>query len=283
MISLFDKKFTMLFSKLIGNYNILNSITPSNANFQLLHKLIYPYFTDKLEDSNIKIEKIYKEFIDDDYNIWIIRYKDNCYDTSNIKNTDVSDFIARLDSSINDIGSYKIVHKMIIPIVEIKDDKCRTIDTLNFFIDSRFIKFLDNNINKKSLNTIISFFRNIFLNIIENTSHYKFDFNLYLFDTTNKCDNKYNKFIMSKKTYNSTEFNGILSLPGYNDTTTNIIITNPTATIAAIYHMYRIISKNNYFGEEILLDNMWENSSIIQSIFTSKAQFIIIMERLEQL
>ena len=283
MISLFDKKFTMLFSKLIGNCNTLSSITASNTNFQLLHKLVYPYFTDKLEDNNIKIEKIYKEFIDDDYNIWIIRYRNNCYDTSNIKNIDVLDFIARLNSSINDIGSYKLVHKMIIPTVEIKDDECRTIDTLNFFIDSRFIKFLDNSINKKSLNTTILFFRNIFLNIIENTSNFTFDFNLYLFDTTNKNDNEYNKFIMSKKTYDGTVVNGILSLPGYNNAITNIIKSNPTATIAAIYHMYRIISKNNYFGEESLLDNMWENSSIIQSTFTSKAQFMIIMERLEQL
>jgi len=283
MISLFDKKFTLLLNKLIGNYNTLSSINPSNTNFQLLHKLIYPYFTERLEDSNIKIEKINKEFIDDDFNIWTIRYKDNCYDTSNIKNIDVLDFIARLNSSINDIGSYKLVHKMIIPTVEIKDDECRTIDTLNFFIDSRFIKFLDNSINKKSLNTTILFFRNIFLNIIENTSNYTFDFNLYLFDTTNKDDNEYNKFITSKKTCNITTVNGIISLPEYDNAITKIIKSNPTATIAAIYHMYRIISKNNYFGEESLLDNMWENSSIIQSTFTSKAQFMIIMERLEQL
>ena len=214
MISLFDKKFTLLLNKLIGNYNTLSSINPSNTNFQLLHKLIYPYFTERLEDSNIKIEKINKEFIDDDFNIWTIRYKDNCYDTSKIKNIDVLDFIARLNSSINDIGSYKLVHKMIIPTVEIKDDECRTIDTLNFFIDSRFIKFLDNSINKKSLNTTILFFRNIFLNIIENTSNYTFDFNLYLFDTTNKDDNEYNKFITSKKTCNITTVNGIISLLG---------------------------------------------------------------------
>ena len=283
MISLFDKKFTMLFSKLVGNYNTLSSINPSNTNFQLLHKLIYPYFTERLEDSNIKIEKINKEFIDDDFNIWTIRYKDNCYDTSKIKNIDVLDFIARLNSSINNIGSYKLVHKMIIPTVEIKDDECRTIDTLNFFIDSRFIKFLDNSINKKSLNTTILFFRNIFLNIIENTSNFTFDFNLYLFDTTNKDDNEYNKFIMSNKIYNSTTFTNVISLATYNNDITNIIKSNPTATIAAIYHMYRIISKNNYFGEESLLDNMWENSSIIQSTFTSKTQFMIVMERLEQL
>jgi hypothetical protein len=282
MISLFDKKFTLLLNKLIGNYNTLSSINPSNTNFQLLHKLIYPYFTERLEDSNIKIEKINKEFIDDDFNIWTIRYKDNCYDTSNIKNIDVLDFIARLNSSINDIGSYKLVHKMIIPTVEIKDDECRTIDTLNFFIDSRFIKFLDNSINKKSLNTTILFFRNIFLNIIENTSNHTFDFNLYLFDTNNKYDNEYNKFIMSNKIYNSTTFTNVISLATYNNDITNIIKSNPTATIAAIYHMYKIISKNNYFGEESLLDNMWENSSIIQSTFTSKTQFMIIMERLEQ-
>ena len=102
MISLFDKKFTLLFSKLININMYSGGISTYNINNSLLNNTIYPYFKELLEKDNNKILKITKDFTDTDYDIWVIRYENK---PSNLKYT-IDEFKSAIRSNnISDLIS----------------------------------------------------------------------------------------------------------------------------------------------------------------------------------
>ena len=52
---------------------------------------------------------------------------------------------------------------------------------------------------------------------------------------------------------------------------------------ASIYHMYKILLKQDYFGGETLIDNMYNNSDILNTIFKDKYKFTLLMSRIDKI
>lgn len=251
MISLFDKKFTLLFSKLLGinNYNGINTY---NINNSLLINTIYPYFKELLEKNNNKISKITKDFTDTDYNIWIIRYENN---PNNLKyNMDEFKSVVK-SNNISDL-----IYDFIIPYNHEQNGTFRIIDTLNFFIDSRYLMYLDSKDNKKSLDDTIYLFSNI-LSYITEKEDGKNSPNLFLTDVNIDSDYKFTTIGGTYVTLNNKKL----------------------CLIAAIYHMYKILLKQDYFGGETLIDNMYNNSDILNTVFNDKYKFTLVMTRIDKI
>ena len=252
MISLFDKKFTLLFSKLI-NINAYNSgISTYNINNSVLNNTIYPYFKELLEKDNNKISKITKDFTDTDYDIWVIRYENK----PNNHKYNIDEFKSAIRS--NNISD--LIYDFIIPFNSEQTNVFRIKDTLNFFIDTKYLSYLDNDINKKALDDTIYLFNNI-LSYITEKEDGKNSPNLLLTDIN--IDNDY-KFTSMNGTY-VTSNNKKLCLT------------------ASIYHMYKILLRQDYFGGETLIDNMYNNSDILNTIFKDKYKFTLLMSRINKI
>lgn len=271
MISLFDKKFTLLFTKFINNYDTINYINTSNTNNSLMNKVIYPYFERLLEKDNYKIAKITKDFSDDDYDIWIIKYKDYCYESKNVNNGNIEEFRSNIQINNRLDNKIKLVYDFIIPYNCEQNGVFKIKDTLNFFIDSRFIKFLNTEINKNSLNDTINLFYYILMSIKEKEPSNNSVPNLYLYDTWEDKNNNYNKLVMHPQ------------VSEYVIVDNNVYKHQSVCLVAAIYHMYKILLKQDYFGGENLIENMYNNSDRISRTFVDKKQFGRIMDKLSSM